>query len=211
MARTIYFVRHGESEHNKEQVVQDGENSLSELGAAQAQKLAQRFERIKIDQIFSSTYQRALETAQTINERIKVPLQVFEQLRETQIFPSRFIGQLREHPDVEAATAHLMQNRHTPGWRFEDAENFSDRVARASSVLELIASSDVENLLVVSHGGLIKTMMACILFGKQLDSKAYYYFMTQVKMSNAGITVCEYSRAKGWQLVTWNDQAHLGE
>jgi broad specificity phosphatase PhoE len=94
MSRTIYFVRHGESEHNREQVVQDGENSLSQLGVIQAQKLAQRFEHIKVDAIFSSTYQRALETAQIINERVNVPLQVFEQLRETQIFPSRsYIGQ----------------------------------------------------------------------------------------------------------------------
>ncbi len=211
MPRTIYFVRHGESEHNRGQIVQDGENSLSDLGVVQAQKLAQRFERIKIDQIFCSTYQRALETAQIINKQVGVPLQVFEQLRETQIFPSRFIGQSRQHPDVEAATAYLMQNRHTPGWRYEDAENFSDRIARASSALELIASSDFEALLVVSHGGLIKTMMACILFGKQLDSHGYYHFMTQVKMHNAGITVCEYSRDLGWQLIIWNDQAHLGE
>ncbi len=66
--KNIYFVRHGESEGNKERVYQSAQTLLSENGLQQAELIADRFNNIEVDTIISSNYIRAKQTAKYISE-----------------------------------------------------------------------------------------------------------------------------------------------
>ena len=68
--KTIYFIRHGESEGNIGPLRQDGSSSLSERGRAQATFMAERCAKLPIDVLVASTMTRAQETALIIGERI---------------------------------------------------------------------------------------------------------------------------------------------
>lgn len=72
----LILVRHGESEWNKIGRYQGQEDApLSELGQQQAQALAQRLKREKLDVIYASPLQRANNTARAIAEfHPEVPL-----------------------------------------------------------------------------------------------------------------------------------------
>ncbi|MEE1541372.1 MAG: histidine phosphatase family protein, partial [Paludibacteraceae bacterium] len=60
----IYLCRHGETEWNVVKRMQGQNNSnLTELGVSQAKALGKRLEDIDIDIIYSSSCQRALDTA----------------------------------------------------------------------------------------------------------------------------------------------------
>ncbi len=67
---TFIVVRHGESDANRRDIISDKQvdHPLSERGIAQAKETAECLKAEKLDLIVSSTRQRALETANIINE-----------------------------------------------------------------------------------------------------------------------------------------------
>lgn len=68
MVTTIYLIRHGESEGNRQKRFQGRMDlPLSEKGKEQAKLLKKRFETINYDCIYSSPLSRAYETAQILN------------------------------------------------------------------------------------------------------------------------------------------------
>ena len=68
--KTIYFIRHGESEGNTGPVRQDGFSSLSDRGREQAAFMAERCSKFPIDILVASTMTRAQQTATIIGEKI---------------------------------------------------------------------------------------------------------------------------------------------
>lgn len=62
---TLYFVRHGETEFNRRDVMQGKgvDSDLNPTGRAQARALAKRLEAISVDALYASTLRRAKQTA----------------------------------------------------------------------------------------------------------------------------------------------------
>jgi probable phosphoglycerate mutase len=62
---TLYLVRHGETEYNRQGIMQGGgiDSSLNETGRAQAGALARRLASVEVDALYASTLQRATQTA----------------------------------------------------------------------------------------------------------------------------------------------------
>lgn len=60
---SIYLIRHGQTNGNRDRIVQTPDTPLSELGQQQAQQLAQRFRHIPIANIICSDYVRTQQTA----------------------------------------------------------------------------------------------------------------------------------------------------
>ncbi len=80
----LIFVRHGETEWNREKRFQGGSSDvpLSPFGRLQGQDIARVFLRDKIAMLLSSPMVRAKETAEMIASENRVQVQVVEQLRE---------------------------------------------------------------------------------------------------------------------------------
>ena len=73
--KTIYLVRHGESEGNAGPLRLGHAGGLTERGREQAQILANRCSKLNVDLIVSSTLQRARETTEYILKKVIAPVE----------------------------------------------------------------------------------------------------------------------------------------
>lgn len=158
----IYLTRHGQTEWNLEGRMQGHLNSdLTELGKTQAQWLGKRLEHEKIDIICCSTSGRAFETASIIKGNRNVEIKQYEGLME--IDAGSWQGM--KHEDIEGHYGELYhQFWHQPDlFESEGHETFSQLIRRGRKTLDEITQTYVgKNILIVSHGVLLKGILASI-------------------------------------------------
>jgi broad specificity phosphatase PhoE len=152
-ATELLVVRHGQSEWNAIGRWQGhADPALSELGRRQAAVAAASIG--AVDGIISSDLLRAAETAAIIAQRLGVgPVMIDERLRE------RDVGEWTGLTRIEI-------NRRWPGWiddlrrpdGFEDVDSVLLRVLEAFAAIR--EASPGGSLLVVTHGGVIRSLAA---------------------------------------------------
>ena len=212
----IYIVRHGESEGNVGLFVQGPDEPLTSDGVKQAQAVAKRLKSIPADVILSSPEERSKKTAEIIGEYINVPIE-FNDLLVEFIKPSVIIKKPKKDPEVKEIKKLLKDNFHVPGWKHSDEENFEDFKKRAIGLLNYLKTRKEKNIIITTHGIFMRILIAAVIMGSELSSYDYWKFFTTLYLDNTGITVLrsneeeEYEDTPQWELVTWNDPAHLGE
>lgn len=208
--KSVYFVRHGESEGNTRNAFQGPNEPLSEKGVEQARILAERFLHIPVDVVLASTDKRAHHTAEIVNEKIKKPIEFLDDLAEMRR-PNELWGKSSQDEKAQEILELLREHAHDPDWRYSNEENFIDRKTRAARVVDVFLERKEEAVLAVSHGTAIRTFLVYMLLGDDLTSHDYYKFLRFFHLSNTGISLCKYFEDESrWQLVHWNDIAHLG-
>ena len=81
----LYIFRHGETFANVEKVVSDGHSpvvQLTPLGKEQAQNLSRELAPVNLPLLYSSPYDRALETAKFVASAHQTPIEILDDLRE---------------------------------------------------------------------------------------------------------------------------------
>lgn len=204
----IYLVRHGESEANAQQIKQGTDGELSNKGKQQASFLAERLSQIPLENIISSPVLRAKQTTEIINKKLNLPVTSSELFVERKT-PTELIGKPLQSPEVLKTMQKMYDNYHTFDWHYSDEENFFDLKTRALKALDELAKSPIKNSLVVTHGGFLRILIACVIMGNTLNSKEYLKFNSALKATNTGITLIRYIN-NAWELIVWNDHAHLG-
>jgi broad specificity phosphatase PhoE len=211
--KTLYIVRHAESEGNMGPLQQGPITPLSEKGREQLQPIADRFKTIKIDKIISSPYVRARDTAQAIAECMAKEV-VYSDLLIERVRPTIMIGMDKESEEYSEIEKAIADNFHDDTWRYSDEETFLDLKTRAGKLLAYIESLPEEDILIISHGFFMRMILAYVLFGNmvsQIEFKASCYPGSEHE--NTGISIFRQSKYKEddirWTLVTWNDTAHL--
>lgn len=210
--KTIYFVRHGQSEGNIGPIRQTAETSLTAKGREQAEFVAERCAKLPIDIIISSTMTRAHETVEIITAKVAKPVEYSDLFVERRR-PSEVLGKPKDDPASIEATRLTEENFHLPDFHFSDEENFADLKIRAEQALDFLAQRPEEKILVVTHGYFMKVMTAYITFGQNLTSQECKSFIRTFHTENTGITVFCHDQTKKtdpWFLWMWNDHAHLG-
>jgi len=206
----IYFVRHGESEGNKNRIHQDKDVPLSREGKRQARVLAKRLKEKGIEIIYSSPYLRAKQTAKIIAEKLNVPIKYLEDLKERRS-PSELNGLRYDDPKALRIKEIISKNESRLNWKFSDEESLSEVLARAKKVENYLLKqqSKFQNILCISHVKIMFMIILQILFKEKLTPKIFWQFYYHSKMDNTGITQLEFTKEFGWRLVTWNDVNHL--
>jgi broad specificity phosphatase PhoE len=152
---SIALVRHGETALNAARVIQPADTPLGERGRAQAQAVARRFaeQRPAPATILSSDLARAFETATAIAAALGgVDLQLSELLQE------RNFGDLRGRSYDALDYDPLAVPDAPPGG--ESVADFEQRVAQAFKEIVAIRARVDGDLIVVTHGLLIRTLLA---------------------------------------------------
>ena len=204
----IYFVRHGESESNMDNVRQGEDSNLSAKGRGQAAVIAERLTRIPAKVVISSTFPRAKQTAEIISTRTGLPLETTELLRERKL-PSEVIGKKADDPEVLAAIAAMERGWITGGPKHSDEDSFSELIERIEKVLKLLLSHKEDQIAVVTHTTTMRLIHAYAIFGKDITAEEFLRIAKSHKINNTGITY--YTNTDGkWNIITWNDHAHLG-
>lgn len=204
----VYFVRHGQSQGNKKHIHQSSSSPLTKLGIKQARQLGERFKQIKIDSIVCSDYLRTQQTAEQIANHLGLKLEYSSLFRERKR-PTCLEGKRIDDPVVVDIKNALANHAQDPNWHYQDEENFNDLILRAQQAQKFLEKQRVNDLLIVSHGEFIRTVVGVMLFQElftlKLRSKGLHHWQT----NNTGITWLKKTE-DFWSLVTWNDHAHLG-
>lgn len=207
--KRIYLVRHGETDANRDSIVQGPNNELSVQGRKQALKVAERSLGIDFEKIISSDYTRAKQTAQAIADANNMEVEessLFQERRN----PTCYQGELRSLPEYQEWQKAEEENKANPDWHFEDGENPWEFNERAKKALSFLADQKEENILVVTHGLFLRVFVARILAGELCTPELSFRMTPVLQVNNTGITVCTFDEGN-WKLLTWNDHAHFAE
>ena len=198
----IVVVRHGETVANTQGVLQGHlDTPLNETGVIQAQAIAERLKNRSFDAIYSSDLQRAANTARAIvAHHSQVDIVYTEELREWNL------GDLqgKSYSELNVLYPEIMKAFRKPGGAppIPGGENIEDFQQRIGSFLDKVAADNPgKKILLVSHGGAMQRMLVHT-FGKS-EAKNI-----QPLCANASMSVFRCIKGQ-WQLVTWNDTAHL--
>ena len=215
--KTIYFVRHGESESNATRTMRGPGAPLTDKGIQQAELVAERFRAIAYDLVVSSSYPRALDTARAIARIHKQEPIICEHIHE-RIHPSCHIGKAVDDPQKRS-----IERTEIERWasgddgKHSDEETFADLRTRAARAQAWLEARPEERIVAVTHGTFLRLFQAHLLFGNALTPDIFVRFVFGLKTANTGITMYEvHDELKfpwdiRWKLRTWMDIAHLGD
>lgn len=170
----LYLVRHGETHENAEGIVQGWlDTHLNENGIKQAEQLVESFNE-PIEAIFSSDLQRAVETAEFFRAKYpSLPYAEDGRIRERYFGDAQ--GKKKPRKDWEAYWATVDTDEIA-----KNAETLTQLRQRVFSFIEHVKKSGYENVLVVTHAGVI----SCILSMGQPE-------VTHAAKGNASVTAID--------------------
>ena len=210
--KTVYLVRHGESEGNARKFFQGRDTPLTEKGLQQASILADRCKSIEFNLLISSSMVRAKQTAEAISKASGKSVALSELFIE-RMRPSELIGKPIGDPVAEILEVSWEKSLLQEGSKISDGENFAEIKSRAASALGYLERCEENKILVVTHGFFLRTLMGCIIFGQNMTGPELASLLHAFPTDNTGITVItnnSRSPISNWCVRTFNDHAHLG-
>jgi len=201
MKKTLYIIRHGETDLNRQGIIQGrGMNTdLNEWGQKQAAAFFEHYQHTPFDLIYTSTLKR---THQTVTQFIQkdIPWKQHEGLDELAwgIYEGKPSEITKPHfEELTAAWANGELDR-----KFELGESPLEVQARQQTFLEEVKSlNTVENVLVCMHGRALRLLLCTI-------SRLSLSQMDQFPHSNVSLYKI-YFDGKDFEIIDFNNRDHL--
>lgn len=199
----LYIVRHCEAVGNVERFFQGVcDTDISECGALQLEKLAERFKNTDIDVIYSSPLKRAYKTAEAINKYHNLPINIHQKLIEINggEIEGVFWGDFdKTRPELEYKWNMEPHLFHPNG-----GESMASVYKRSwEAVLEIVESNCGKKIAVTSHGCTIRNIM-CHALGKPIEK------LNEVQWAdNTGVFHLVFDGEKLPKILMYNDCSHL--
>lgn len=201
--KNIYIIRHGETEFNKQNIVQGSgvDTELNETGHQQAAHFFAAYKHIPFDVVYTSALQR---THQSVKGFLASGLKhiVLPELNEI----SWGVFEGKQQTESQRHIYWQMINQWNKGEldsKIEQGESPLELQQRQQKVIELLRNNTTDqNILICMHGRALKSLL-CLLLNKPLTEMEHF------QHSN----LCLYQltlSASGFQLVEANDTRHLG-
>ena len=147
----LYFVRHGETYWNALNRTQGWRNNpLNAKGKEQANNIANILKKYEIEHFYSSDLMRTRQTSKIINEELGLKITFDKRLREgtSGDLDGAYKKRLpKEVLDAFYADVHKF-----------NAEDYEDIFNRAKNFIAELKARKLDNVLIVTHGGFIKTI-----------------------------------------------------
>lgn len=197
--KRIYLIRHGKQNTN----LFNADKELSDIGRKQAILLRDRLRTCTYDKIYSSTLLRAIETSNILNENWNMDIERRSELNEID-YGSLTGDLISSSNDTNKEFFDLLNSRiaDTP---FPAGENGEMAFTRAFPVFKEIEKSQYKSILVVCHGGLIRSIICGLLgipFNKRLALSKY--------LENTSISELLYNEDSNlYYIERLNDYTHL--
>lgn len=154
---TFLLIRHGHCEPVGKYIA--GRKSgihLSETGNMEVRNLVKKLEKIKISAIFSSPLERAMETAIPISKSKGIDISIKEEVNE--IDYGQWTGKSIE--ELSADSEWKLFNQQKGRIRVPGGEAMVEVVSRMSLIIEKLRRSFEGNVIIVSHGDPIKSVIS---------------------------------------------------
>ncbi len=202
MAKTIYVIRHGQTDFNKQGIIQGSgvDSDLNDTGRAQAQAFFDCYQDVPFELIVVSTLKRTHQTAQPfINKGIPTTINAnFNEMSwgEHEGKPTN-PEMLKIYKAMIAAWEKDDLTAALPGG--ESAQQLVDRIGKA---IDYLKSCEEKTILVCMHGRSMRALMTTIL-GEHPRK------MEQYNHSNTGLFLLEMDDDGKISILKHNNTDHL--
>lgn len=158
MPTTLVLVRHAETDWNRENRFQGhADPPLNENGRRQAGVLAADLAGTTFASAYTSPLRRARETASIVADALELALVTDESLKEVDVGSWTGLTRAEVEQRYPAGFARWLEYGH--GW--DDGESYGELGARVvAGLLSISAAHPNANVLVVTHGGPIRSALA---------------------------------------------------
>lgn len=195
----FYYVRHGQTLFNKERRIQGScDSPLTEEGKETAEKASLALKDIPFDRAYSSTSERAVDTAEIILKRHNARLQTLKGLKEFDY--GKLDGCTLNDPSIMKEVL----ARRNAGHDFSDlngdsTKTISERIRKTFAGI-LAECHDGERVLIVSHGSYCLHTMNT-LFGIDMMQFRREHSDRPFPVPNGGIMEFAYDDER-WKLLS---------
>jgi probable phosphoglycerate mutase len=200
--KTLYIVRHGQTDLNKQGIVQGRgrDTDLNATGRKQASQFYDAYKSVPFDKIYISELKRTQQSIQPFID-LGIPYEklsgldelawgVFEGQESTPATKKAFLKLLRSWMDGNLDT------------KFEDGESPNEvRLRQIEALATIISHTEESNVLICMHGRAMRLFL-CLLMGKPLTEMENYPHQNLVlyKVTYDG---------ERFEIVDFNNAAHL--
>lgn len=188
----IYVIRHGETDANKNGVLQGSSNwPLNEDGIKLAKITGENMKGIKFDACFSSPLDRAKSTAELVLKYSEnnIDIQYDDRLKELDM--GIYEGKKIKPDELEVPLIKILLfkwNAFLCG-RFKGGENVQELCARTQNFLKELSKKNYENVLVSTHGCALRAML------NMLYKNKFSYWQGRVPY-NCSVSILEANDGK---------------
>jgi broad specificity phosphatase PhoE len=202
--KTIYIIRHGETDYNRQGVVQGSgiDADLNELGLAQAMAFFQAYKHVPFAKIYLSNLQRTHQTAEPFR-KLGIPMEQYGGLNEI----SWGVMEGKVPNSTDNAYYRALMESWSAGYTdqpTDGGESPDDVMNRQKPVIDLILSRPDENsVLIVMHGRAMRILLSWLMHESLADMDRYEHR-----------NVCLYKLRYDYETAQFtvelaNDVAHL--
>lgn len=202
--KTIYLIRHGETEYNRKGIVQGSgiDAELNEMGKAQANAFFEAYQYIPFDKIYTSKLQRTVQSVEKFIE-LGIPYEQLSGLNE--ISWGEKEGKIPNYQDdgyyLNLINEWQTGNTHLPVIGGESPEEVAER--QQAAIQYILSNSDEEIILIAMHGRAIRILLTHLL---QLPLSE----MDSFEHSNLCLYKLKYDyETNNFQVELANDTTHL--
>ena len=213
----LMIVRHAESTANSEHRMQGRiDYPLSEAGRSQAQRLRARLEKegYKPTHIYSSPLSRASETARIASSTWDIPIELWNDLVETNIGVISGLTWAEAEERIPEATRGINA---TGNFDFvRGAETHIELTDRAQRVVDRLIREHVnsDSVLMFSHGGIMSYVICRLLGADRIWSLGIHntaVFEFSIDKDSWYLDGPPLANMDLWRIARFNDAGHLGE
>jgi alpha-ribazole phosphatase len=163
--RKIYLVRHGQTDANiQKKYCGQTDVNLNHKGLRDAASIAKVLKNITLGSIVSSDLKRTLKTAELINEYHQLEIELIPEFREINF--GKFENLTFEEIGLQYPEEKEKMIKEKIHYKFLEGESLKalhKRVVKAFN--KLLKEKENKDLLIVSHGGVIRMILTEILSG----------------------------------------------
>ena len=201
----IYLIRHCETTANRDGVIQGTkEYDITDEGAAQLEKLKDRFENIHLDRIYTSPLIRTVKTANAVRGERDIELIKEKGFIEFNfgIYQGMPLLQIeKDFPEVYSTFKQEFYKMKAKG-----GQTYSDFYKTAWDTLQkTISQNKDKTVAIISHGGTIRAIMLKLLFDD----------MTRLndvpRVVNTAVFEIDFYEDGTFYVKTANDDSHLNK
>lgn len=198
---TIYIVRHGETDYNRQGIVQGSgvDASLNALGKQQAWAFYKKYKEVPFDAVLTSRLRRTHETMAPFIER-GLPWEQFAEINEMNWGIHEGKKATPEMAKQYASIKHAWELGDFDA-KLPEGESAAELAARLQEFIEHLRRRPEQKMLVCSHG---RAMCCLVTLLKDLSLTK----MNQFRHSNTGLWTSNYNGLV-FEFELENDTSHL--
>lgn len=205
--KTLYLVRHGETDHNAGDLAMGQTDvPLNELGRKQARQTADFLRRYPVARIVSSDLQRASDTAAALGTALGISVETDPRLRELAfgIFEGKRVADCaREYPEIAAQWRSGSLDFAPPG-----GESRRALMQRARAVLDELLSTQEEHIAVFTHGGTLTALHTHLIEDGHPQPREHIH--RAFRFHNGSVSMAAHAGGH-WRFLVVNSTLHLSD